>query len=600
LTTVSKGLSHIALPLGTCFLKTSYMPNPSEIDRTKTLDCLWSFQNANGFITDEFVKQCASDLGISEIELEGIISFYHFFHREPIGEFVVYLNNSIISENKGFQRVKEAFENETGCTFGKPDRLNQFALFETACIGLSDMEPAALINFHPFTNLNTLKVKHIINELKKGTPVHELCDDVPDHIHFVPKGDKSVLLREYHPGGAVWKLQNLGPDGIIEELKRSKLKGMGGAYFSTGMKWKFCQNEPGTTKYIVCNADEGEPGTFKDRVLMNKVPGLMLEGMIAAAFAVGASEGIIYLRAEYTWLLEKLENTIADFHKRGLLGKNIGGAKGFDFDIRIQLGAGAYVCGEETAMLNSMEGKRGEPRPKMFFPTEIGFLNQPTVVNNVETFCAAARIIELGSDAFLNTGLPASPGTKLLSISGDCHKPGIYEIEWGTSVREVLEMCGADDPYYIQISGPSGECIGEKEFDRKISFDDLKCGGSFMIFNSKRDVLKILQNFTEFFKHESCGICTPCRAGNFIIQRKLEKIANGLAYASDYDEINQWGDIMGMTSRCGLGKTATNTLQMALEKFPEFFATKVDQEDEGLNKRFDLEKALKPYEEFKD
>jgi [NiFe] hydrogenase diaphorase moiety large subunit len=206
----------------------------------------------------------------------------------------------------------------------------------------------------------------------------------------------------------------------------------------------------------------------------------------------------------------------------------------------------------------------------------------------------------LGAENYLKTGTPESPGTKLLSISGDCHKPGIYEVEWGTKVSDILEMCQAEDAYYIQVSGPSGECISAKEFDRKIALNDLKCGGSFMIFNSKRDVLKILQNFTAFFKHESCGVCTPCRAGNFIIQRKLEKVANGLAYPSDYDEIKQWGNIMGMTSRCGLGKTATNALLTALDKFPDFFATKVDQLGEGLNKKFDMEKALKPYEQFGD
>ncbi len=576
------------------------MSTPSAIDRTKTLDYLWSFQNANGFITDEFVMQCAADLGISQIELEGVISFYHFYHRHRIGEFVIYLNNSIISEFKGFQRVKETIERETGSTFGKPDPFEKFALFETACIGLSDQEPAALINFYPFTNLNTLKINRIVAELKKGTPVHELCDEVPDHIHYVPEGNKCILLREYHPGRAIGKLQNLGREGIIEELKKSKLNGMGGAYFPTGLKWELCKNQSANQKYIVCNADEGEPGTFKDRVLINKFPGLMLEGMIAAGFAVGATEGIVYLRAEYKWLLEKLQNTIVDFHKRGLLGKNIAGLKDVNFDIRVQLGAGAYVCGEETAMLNSMEGNRGEPRDKIFFPTEKGFLNQPTVVNNVETFCAAARIIELGADSYLNSGTPRSPGTKLLSISGDCRKPGIYEVEWGTKVGDILEMCGAEDAYYVQISGSSGECISNKEFDRKIAINDLKCGGSFMIFNSSRDVLKILQNFTAFFKHESCGVCTPCRAGNFIIQRKLEKIANGLAYSSDYEEIKQWGDIISMTSRCGLGKTATNTLLLALDKFPEFFATKVDQLAEGLNKKFDIEQALKPYEQFGD
>ncbi|MEZ4954049.1 MAG: NAD(P)H-dependent oxidoreductase subunit E [Saprospiraceae bacterium] len=569
-------------------------------DRAKTLDHLWSIQQANGFIADGFVKECAAELGISQIELEGIISFYHFFHRQPTGEFVIYLNNSIVSECQGFQRVKEAFERETGNTFGKPDPSGKFALLETACIGLSDQEPAALINFHPFTNLNTLKVKRIIAELKKGTPVESISDEVLDHIRFVPEGDKGILLRDYQPGLAVWKLPNLGREGVIEELKKSKLRGMGGAYFPTGLKWEFCKKQPATPKYIVCNADEGEPGTFKDRVLLNKLPGLLLEGMIAAAYAVGAGEGIVYLRAEYRWLLNRLENTITDFRKRGLLGKNVAGIAGFDFDIRIQLGAGAYVCGEETALLNSMEGKRGEPRAKVFFPTEKGFLDKPTVINNVETFCAAARIIGLGADHYLKTGTPQSPGTKLLSISGDCHRPGIYEVEWGTKVADILEMCGADDAYYVQVSGPSGECVSAKEFGRSIALDDLQCGGSFMIFNSKRDVLNILRNFTDFFKQESCGVCTPCRAGNFIIQRKLDKIANGLAYSSDYKEVKQWGNVMAMTSRCGLGKMATRSLLMALDKFPDYFASKVDPLGEGLNKKFDMEKALQPYEQFGD
>jgi [NiFe] hydrogenase diaphorase moiety large subunit len=361
-----------------------------------------------------------------------------------------------------------------------------------------------------------------------------------------------------------------------------------------------CRAVEADQKYVVCNADEGEPGTFKDRVLLNKYPGLLLEGMIASGYAVGAREGIIYLRAEYYWMLEQLNSVIEDFYKRGFLGKSLAGIADFDFDIRIQLGAGAYVCGEETALLNSMEGKRGEPRTKQFYPTEKGFLNQPTLVNNVETLCAVGRAIELGTAHFQRTGTKTSPGTKLLSISGDCHLPGIYEIEWGTTVSDILKLCQADDPYYIQVSGPSGQCLSRAEFDREISIEDVRCGGSFMIFNSKRDILNILRNFASFFKHESCGVCTPCRAGNFIIERKLDKIANGLAYPEDYDEIKQWGKIMQLTSRCGLGQAATNTLSMAIDKFPDFFEQKVDQSGEGRNKKFNRKEALKPYEKFKD
>jgi [NiFe] hydrogenase diaphorase moiety large subunit len=570
------------------------------MNRTKTLESLWTFQNEHGYLTDEFVQKLSKQLGISEIELEGVISFYHFFHRKPAGEYTIYLNNSIVSECKGFNRVKEAFERETGTFFGHVDPSGKFGLFETACIGLSDQEPAALINFHPVTNLTTLKVKKIISAIKRGEPLETISDKIENHLRFIPGEDKTIFMRDYHPGMSVLKLSNLGQDGVIEETKRAKIRGLGGAFFPAHIKLEACKKANGSEKYVLCNADEGEPGTFKDRILLNTKPGLILEGLIASGYAIGARQGFIYLRAEYKWLKSDLEHAIDDFTKRGFLGQNVAGIEGFDFNIEIVMGAGSYVCGEETAMINSMEGKRGEPRTKQFFPAERGYLMKPTCVFNVETLCAISRVVELGSDFFLQTGTAASPGTKLISVSGDCHKPGIYEIEWGTPVAEILEMSQAPDPFYIQVSGPSGQCISAKEFDRKISLDDIKCGGSFMIFNSKRDILKILRNFTTFFKSESCGVCTPCRAGNFIIDRKLEKIANGLAYTKDYDEIQQWGKIMGMTSRCGLGRVATNALSMAIDKFPEYFSSIVDKEKEGLNKKFNLEGALAAYEKFSD
>ena len=560
------------------------------------LNHLWEYQNRHGYIRDEDVETCSSLFGMSKVEVEGVISFYHFFHRRPAGQFIIYLNNSIVSEFKGFQRVREAFERETGARFGEADPSGMFGLFETSCIGLSDQEPAALINFHPFTNLNTLKVRQIIAKLKQGVPIEEVCDEVEDNIRYVPPGKRAVFFREYFPGNAIMKLKGMNPEQVIDEINRSKLSGRGGAFFPTGLKWGLCRQQAATPKYIVCNADEGEPGTFKDRVLMNTMPGLALEGMVAAAYAVGAREGILYLRAEYTWMKDKLEKSIERFYRMGLLGKNVAGIEGFDFDIRLQLGAGSYVVGEETAMLNSMEGKRGEARVKQYYPIERGFLGKPTVVNNVETLCAAARIIELGADHFLKVGTANSPGTKLISISGDCHQPGVYEIEYGMTVEELLKLCHADDPYYIQLSGPSGECISMADKGRALSKDDLSCGGAFMVFSKQRDILEILLNFTNFFKEESCGVCTPCRAGNFILQRKLEKIKMGLAQHSDYSDIRQWGHIMQTASRCGLGKTASNTLLKALDTFPEFFTA---GQGDGLNRKFDLKKATEEYEKFK-
>jgi [NiFe] hydrogenase diaphorase moiety large subunit len=564
-----------------------------KLKRTELLNFLWDCQRQYGYIRDEDVAECADRLGWSQIEVEGVISFYHFFHRKPTGKFIIYLNNSIVSEVKGFERVKEAFERETGTTFNAKEVFGPFALFETACIGLSDQEPAALINFHPFTNLNSLKVRQIIEQLKRGVPVEELCDEVPDNIRYAPPEDKRVFFREYRPGIAVSKLPQMTPEQVIEQIKKSNLRGMGGAFFPVGLKWELCRKEPNKSKYIVCNADEGEPGTFKDRVLMNFMPGLMLEGLIISGYAVGAKVGIVYLRAEYFWMLDKLEKKLDEFRRKNLLGKNIQGIKGFDFDIRIQLGAGAYVCGEETALLNSLEGRRGEARPRQYYPTQRGLFNQPTVVNNVETLCAAARVLELGADHF-------KPGTKLLSISGDCHMPGIYEIEWGTTVAEVLELCEADDPYFIQVSGPSGECISMKEAKRKISREDLPCGGSFMIFNSQRDINHILSNFTDFFKEESCGLCTPCRAGNYIIRQKLERINRGLASDADLEDIRKWGNIMSQTSRCGLGRMATRAHISALDKFPTYFKNKIDQHGDRLNREFDIERAIQSYEKFRN
>ncbi len=568
------------------------------LTRPELLDYLWSVQNKHRYIRAEDIEACSRALGISTIEVEGVISFYHFFHRQHAGEFTIYLNNSVVSESKGFERVKEAFEMATGGKFNGVDPSGQWGLFETACIGLSDMEPAALIDFYPFTNLNSLKVRDIVKKLKQGASPADICDPVPDHIRAVPEGDRAILIRDYDPGIALAKLSALSPEAVLGEIKKSGLRGMGGAFFPTGLKWEACRKDPESPKFIFCNADEGEPGTFKDRVLMNSLPGLMLEGMAIAGYAVGSATGTIYLRAEYTWMKDKLQHTIEHFRKMNLLGKNICGIEGFDFDIRLQLGAGAYVCGEETAMLNSLEGKRGEPRNKRFFPTERGYMQKPTVINNVETFCSAARIIQLGSDHYLKTGTPASPGTKLLSVSGDCRLPGIYEIEWGTTVREILEQCEADRPWFIQVSGPSGECISMDEADRAISMDDLVSEGSIMIFSRSRDILDILRNYNRFFKHESCGLCTPCRAGNFILEKKLALFADKLALQSDVDDVQAWGKIMKLTCRCGLGKTAPNALLMAQSKFPEYFETIVNANPERLSKGFSLKEAVREYDRF--
>jgi len=567
-------------------------------NRVQLLDFLWKAQNEHGYVRPEDIEAAAEALDTSTIDIHGVVTFYHFLSLRPRGKYTIYLNNSPVAECKGYRRMKKAFEAATGTAINGVDPSGQFGLFETACIGLSDHEPSALINFHPFTNLNSLKVKQIVAKLKQGANPADICDEVKDHIRFTPDEQRTVLLRDYQPSAALAKLKDTTPEAVLAEIKKSGLRGMGGAFFPTGVKWESCRKDPESPKYIFCNADEGEPGTFKDRVLLNSLPGLVLEGMVVAGYAVGSEEGVIYLRAEYKWMQEKLQHVIDHFRKMNLLGRNIMGIEGFNFEIRIQLGAGAYVCGEETAMLNSIEGKRGEPRNKRFFPTERGYMQKPTVINNVETFCCAARIVELGADHYLQAGTPSSPGTKLLSVSGDCRLPGIYEIPMGTTVREVLDMCEADRPHFIQVSGPSGECLSIDEADRVFSMDDLNRGGSFMVFSRSRDILDILRNYNRFFKSESCGLCTPCRAGNFIIEKKLDLFAARLAQQSDVEDLKSWGEIMALTCRCGLGKTAAGSLLMAQDKFPDYFDTIVDKNPDGLNKGFSLKDAVREYDEF--
>ncbi|PTM10950.1 MAG: NADP oxidoreductase [Bacteroidetes bacterium] len=578
---------------------------PVEPARSQLLAELWQHQLQAGYISAAAIQALAGRHHLSAVEVEGVASFYHFFHRQPAGRHTIYLNNSILAELRGFDQLQAAFETATGARIGTVDPTGTFGLFTTPCIGLSDQEPAALIDFYPFTHLTTGKVQDIVQQLQQGARAADLCDHPADHIRYTPPAGRTIFFAPYARGEAIRQLPALGPEGVLEQLRIADLKGRGGAFFPTHKKWAACRATEDALKFIVCNADEGEPGTFKDRVLLHSQPGSVLEGMVVAGYTVGARYGILYLRGEYRWLAPTLHAEIAAFRAAGLLGTNVGGMPGFDFDIRLEIGAGAYVCGEETALLESLEGKRGEPRTKWFYPVEKGYLQRPTVINNVETFAAATRLLQLGTTAYLQRGIPGSAGTKLISVAGDCQRPGIYEIEWGMTVGELLDLCGAQDPFFLQVSGPSGECIPATASDRRISLldlpggNDIRCGGSFMIFNRGRDLVSILQNFARFFKHESCGVCTPCRAGNFLIERKLERLQNGLADRHDLEDLKSWGHIMKATSRCGLGKTATHTLVQAIEKFPAYFAARFADTDNSIYRKFDLAAAVADYEKYK-
>lgn len=568
------------------------------MDRTHLLNKLWEYQLKSGYISDRAVSKISKELGVSKIEIESVITFYHFFHKKRTGKYTIYLNNSIISEIKGYKEVKAAFEKLTGCTFNEEGN-KKFSLFETSCIGMSDQEPAALINFQPFTDLTPKKVKLILEKIKNGEDVKDFASKTKSKIQYTP-GDKAIIFRDYELGKSIKEAIKFSSQEIVDKIYKSKLKGLGGAFFDVGYKWQACKRNEDDAKYIICNADEGEPGTFKDRAIFQHLPGLVIEGMAIAGYATGAKEGIIYLRAEYQFFKEKLENLIQEFYDKNFLGKNIQGVKGFDFDIRIQLGAGSYVCGAASALIESMHGRRGEPPVRMWSATQHGFKHKPTVVNNVESLAYASRIIELGEDFYMSMGTKETPGTKLISISGDVAKPGIYEIEYGTKIRDLLgiHMSQATAPYFVQVSGPSGEPISPDEFDRRICMEDILCGGSFMVFNRTRDILQILRNFMEFFKEESCGVCTPCRAGNYILTEKVKKMQRGLASQEELEEIKKWGEIIKLSSRCGLGKSSPNSLIYSFDKFKTYFDLKVAPTSELQNVEFDMEDAVQEFDTY--
>jgi [NiFe] hydrogenase diaphorase moiety large subunit len=354
---------------------------------------------------------------------------------------------------------------------------------------------------------------------------------------------------------------------LVDLVRDSGLKGRGGAGFPTGMKWGFCAAEKADQKYIICNADEGEPGTFKDRVILTRFADLVFEGMTIGGYAIGASLGILYLRAEYTYLRPHLNEVIQARRAAGLLGHNVCGVEGFDFDILVAMGAGAYVCGEETALIESLEGFRGEPRNRPPFPVVAGLLNNPTVVNNVETLASVAAILAKGTDWFKGFGTDKSTGYKLFSISGDCEKPGVYEFPWGITVADLLKEVGGEGAKAVQIGGASGICVPAKDFARALAFEDIPTGGSIMVIGAGRDILDVAENFLDFFVEESCGQCTPCRLGNPQMLEVVKLLKKGECPPEFLKSVKELGATMQVASKCGLGQTSPSAFLSILEGF---------------------------------
>ena len=548
---------------------------------TRLLHLLREIQARYHHIPSAAIEQLAELLTISRTHIIGVIEFYSFFHLTPRGHYELLVSDSITDHMLGKIPLLDYLSTKLEVAVGEVRNDGLVSLDNTSCTGMCDQGPAGLINGYALTHLSYARIDQLSDLINQQIPL----DKWPTELFLVEDNIQKTDLLLNNPiqiGAALIAMFNRGTQETLAEINLSELRGRGGAGYKTAWKWHLCYEGPEDDafcdvatqrqqpRYVVCNADEGEPGTFKDRVLLNSYAHQVLEGMTLCAAIIGAEQGFLYLRGEYLFLYEKLQNILKERREAGLLGQNILN-KGLNFDIEICLGAGAYICGEESALIESLEGKMGIPRNRPPYPVTQGYLGKPTVVNNVETFLAAASISVHGGEWFAAIGTEKSKGTKLLSICGDCDRPGIYEYPFGTTVQTILNDCGASDVLGIQIGGPSGIFISNHEFERQLGFEDLATGGSFIIFNKHRNILDIVNNFTHFFAHESCGFCTPCRVGTSLLKNQLTKIIEGHGSAGDVVALEEICQIIKKQSHCGLGQTAANPVLTTLSRYPELY-----------------------------
>lgn len=464
-----------------------------------------------------------------------------------------------------------------------------YEVVSTGCMGLCHSEPTIEIK-EPgkdgviYGNVDIHKAEKLLKNLeyKKEGKTDVFMSDKQVKIALKNCGfidpeniEEAIYEGAYYALNKV--LTSMDSDKVIEEIKLSGLRGRGGGGFPTGLKWQLAKDNEADKKYVVCNADEGDPGAFMDRSILEGDPHSVLEAMAICGYAIGSDEGLIYIRAEYPLAIERLQIAIDQAKRRGLLGENIFGT-GFNFDIKLKLGAGAFVCGEETALIHSMEGKRGEPTLKPPFPAASGYWEKPTNVNNVETYANVAQIINNGFDWFRSIGTEDSPGTKVFALAGKIKNVGLIEVPMGTTLREVIFDIGGGTASgrafkALQTGGPSGGCLTEKDLDTPISFDTLKEKGSMMgsggmiVMDEADCMVAVAKYYLGFTVEESCGKCTPCRIGNKRLYEILDRITQGKGKVEDLDLLKDLSNTIKKSSLCGLGKTAPNPVLSTLNNF---------------------------------
>lgn len=556
-------------------------------DPRMVLQVLRKLQLNKNHISASDIEAVAESLNLPRTKVHALIDFYSFLHTTPRGQYDVHFSDSITDHMLGSRESAAVLCEELGVRLGIPDKHGLCTVDLTSCTGLCERGPAVLVNGIAIDRVDKTRAREIAELIKARTPL----EDWPLEWFVISNAIRKkgpLLEMKVQRGSAIERAIDIGADGVIADLEAAGLRGCGGAGFPTHRKWDICRTAGARERYVICNADEGEPGTFKDRALLNCEGCNVIEGMTVCGITIGAQKGFIYLRHEYEFLRPRLEGRLQRRRDAGKLGRNICGRHGINFDIEIIMGAGSYVCGEESALIESLEGKRGIPRIRPPFPVTHGYRGFPTVVNNVETFAYAAGIAAEGPSFFRPD--ESHSGWKLVSISGDCRSPGIYELPIGTTVGAALKACGAEDVQAIQVGGPGGVLLTPDETARELSFDDANTGGSFIVFDQTRDMLDVAQNFTNFFAHESCGFCTPCRVGTKLMANMAKKIADGHGARLDIEQMQRLKRLMTQASHCGLGQSAAVPILTTYEKFPDAFRRRM--EDVEYKPAFDVDAAI--------
>jgi NADH-quinone oxidoreductase subunit F len=554
--------------------------------RSALLPALHKAQSIYGYLPEPVAAEIGRQLGISLADVYGVIEFYTLFYTEQVGDTIIRVCTDPACAMRGGENVLEKLYEHLNISAGEVSENGRFSVERAPCLGLCDRAPAILVNEAALGEANTKDIKQVLNW--KGHRYRPVVGGSARRITSSIWADKPIRLIAYEKSGGYSGLKKAfkqSPEEVIREVKASGLVGRGGAAFPTGIKWEGAAAMYGETKLIVCNGDESEPGTFKDRVLLEGNPHCVLEGLAIAAYAIGAEIGYIFIRGEYPYAYKVMGEAVAEAKAAGYLGQNILDTD-INFNVELRLGAGAYICGEETALFEAIEGKRGLPRLRPPYPTTSGLFGKPTVINNVETLCNVPYIIHNGAVEYRALGTENSPGTKLFCLSGDVVYPGLYEAPFGITLRELIfDLAGGlkgGELQAILIGGAAGAFVGPEGLDISLSYEGVKevgiglGSGAITVINEGHDLRQILLGISRFFAHESCGKCYPCQLGTQRQYEIIERASNGSLLQGDLQRLTDVGWTMSDASICGLGQTAASAVRSALERWPQLFDRSIE------------------------